>query len=196
MTIKPAAILLLAAVLAAITASLPAPYPIEETLIRQAGAGRDNILAPALVLHYLGHYGVWVVLSIAAAYLFAGDKRMAVFAVCSTALSTAITTLLKNLVDRTRPDILTHLVQQSDASFPSGHSTFAAALAMLFILRYPRAPVIAAGLSLTVAMGWSRLLLGVHYPLDVLAGWCVGLMAPLLVSCCYPPQKNVAKTTE
>lgn len=64
-------------------------------------------------------------------------------------------------------------------SFPSGHATgsFAFAAAAI-VVAWPtrwRLPVGFAGAAFAVAVGLSRLYFGVHYPSDVLAGWCVGL---------------------
>ena len=70
----------------------------------------------------------------------------------------------------------------STSSFPSGHSTLAAAtfltLAALIASLEPRRRTkgVVYGLAVTilVAVGASRVYLGVHYPSDVLAGWCLG----------------------
>jgi undecaprenyl-diphosphatase len=90
---------------------------------------------------------------------------------------------LKELVGRPRPDVVTHLAAVSSMSFPSGHS-------MMSAIVYPTLGVILAraaarpllkkyaivvSLGLMVLIGTSRVYLGVHYATDVLAGWCVGL---------------------
>lgn len=173
--------------LAALTASLPEPFAFEDTLIRRTGAMRNTAtLALADLLHNIGHYGAWLVAALAAMYLACRQWRSALFVTCAAALASGSTALLKIAVNRVRPDILDHLVRQTDASFPSGHSTFAATLATVLILLYPKAAVWVAGIGLILAMGWSRLLLGVHYPTDVVAGWCVGIAVPLLLAACFP----------
>lgn len=87
--------------------------------------------------------------------------------------------LLKPLVNRTRPyDVLGYeliVPPMRDASFPSGHTaaSFAAAAALYAICpNWGRAAYLFA-----VLMGFSRLYLGVHFPLDVLAGAAVGTLA-------------------
>lgn len=180
--------LLLAGVVAGLAASLPEPFAFEETLIRAVGeASGRAALALAFALHYLGKFAAVLVVAVAAVYLYRGERRMAGYVVSVPALAALLSYLLKNAFDRVRPDVLAHLVHQADASFPSGHSTFAAAFAMLFMLRYPHPGVIVAGIALIVSMGWSRLFLGVHYPADVLAGWSVGAMMALLLYTISPP---------
>jgi undecaprenyl-diphosphatase len=88
----------------------------------------------------------------------------------------------KLVYDRPRPDLVPHGAYVYSASFPSGHSTLAAAtyltLGMLVasLESRRRSKALAYGLAglLLVAVGFSRVYLGVHWPSDVLAGWCLG----------------------
>jgi undecaprenyl-diphosphatase len=99
-------------------------------------------------------------------------------------LAWASSNLTKALYHRPRPDLVPHGVEVYSASFPSGHSTLAAAtyltLAMLVASLEPRrrTKALAYGLAavVLVAVGFSRVYLGVHWPSDVLAGWCLGAM--------------------
>lgn len=84
---------------------------------------------------------------------------------------------LKELAGRARPPLadpgLSALVTlPGDPSMPSGHAATAAAAAVVVALRHPRLrlPVLA----LALAIGLSRIYLGVHYPADVLAGLALG----------------------
>jgi membrane-associated phospholipid phosphatase len=88
--------------------------------------------------------------------------------------------VIKTAVDRARPDIL-RLTGYSGPSFPSGHATAASATFAAFALligrgRSSRTKAVLAGLSagVTVLISTTRVLLGVHWLTDVLAGMCLG----------------------
>lgn len=88
----------------------------------------------------------------------------------------------KMVFDRPRPDLVPHGAYVYSASFPSGHSTLAAAtyltLGMLVasLESRRRSKGLAYGVAVVLlgAVGFSRVYLGVHWPSDVLAGWCLG----------------------
>jgi undecaprenyl-diphosphatase len=96
--------------------------------------------------------------------------------------------LVKAGVARARPDALEPIIVEHGFSFPSGHATLSmVAYGVLAVLisrsRLPRGVRTAAivGLALlVVAIGVSRIWLGVHYPTDVLAGWTAGWVIVLL----------------
>jgi undecaprenyl-diphosphatase len=99
--------------------------------------------------------------------------------------------LVKAIVGRARPPVSLHLVAESDASFPSGHSTDSAALYLtlalvvaLFVFRRTLARALSIGIAgaLVAAIGASRLVLGVHWPTDVLAGWSLGMSTAVVVT--------------
>ena len=89
--------------------------------------------------------------------------------------------LLKSLFERSRPDIL-QLVAASGYSFPSGHAMgslcFYGMLAYLASRNIPhwhwRFTLFASATILVIAIGISRIYLGVHYPSDVLGGYTAG----------------------
>jgi undecaprenyl-diphosphatase len=88
--------------------------------------------------------------------------------------------VLKQVVARVRPDGLLPAVLETSPSFPSGHATLAMALygftAYALCKRFPaKAPsILSAATLLILAIGASRLYLGVHFPSDVLAGYLLG----------------------
>jgi undecaprenyl-diphosphatase len=98
---------------------------------------------------------------------------------------------LKLLYGRPRPDLAPHAVYVYSGSFPSGHSMLSAAvyltLAMLIASLEPRRAMkvlaFAVGTPIVVAVGVSRIYLGVHWPSDVLAGWCAGAVCALIAWC-------------
>jgi len=95
---------------------------------------------------------------------------------------------LKNVFDRVRPDVVPHLSEVRSASFPSGHAmvsslvylTLGALLAQAAERRREKVYFILGAFLLTFLIGASRVFLGVHYPSDVLAGWCAGTAWMLL----------------
>lgn len=112
-----------------------------------------------------------------AAMVANGYKWLALQAVTTVAAAAATTTLLKALIARPRPELWPDLARESNWSFPSGHATGSAAAAFVVIAltwntRY-RWWAVAGGLVFTLAVSWSRLYLGVHYPTDLVGGWCV-----------------------
>ncbi len=113
---------------------------------------------------------------------FAPGRRPGVCAAVNLALALALNLVLKELVQRPRPEGY-RLIAESGYSFPSGHSMVAMAfygLLVWMVWRYERDRFVKAlcmgGLSLViVAVGLSRIYLGVHYASDVIAGFCVSI---------------------
>ena len=107
----------------------------------------------------------------------------------SGALGTMLlNTLVKHIVGRMRPDVL-HLVSEEGFSFPSGHSItslFFYGLAIWLVWRNVKNPTARNILTVVLAIpmlliGPTRVYLGVHYPTDVLAAWCLAFAAIILV---------------
>lgn len=108
-------------------------------------------------------------------------RTAAVLAV-SVITGTLVSSVLKVFIARPRPELVPHLVEVTSLSFPSGHAmisavvylTLGALLARQFKGRRTQVFVLSAAAVLTLLVGVSRIYLGVHYPTDVLGGWCAG----------------------
>jgi undecaprenyl-diphosphatase len=118
-----------------------------------------------------------------AAYLLALRRyRLAILLMASALLATGVSTLLKLAMDRARPSLVEHAVTTYTASFPSGHALLTAAIILpmaVLLSRTSAVPaarwtIVVSGLLITFLVGSSRVYLGVHWPTDVLAGWCIG----------------------
>lgn len=114
--------------------------------------------------------------------LVVGKKGAALLVLVCIGGGAALSTFLKMGFARPRPDLVAHLVEVQSASFPSGHAmlsavtylTLGALLARVQARRRVRAYLLGVAVLLTVTIGISRIYLGVHWPTDVLAGWCLG----------------------
>lgn len=129
------------------------------------------------------------------------NVRLALFLLITVELSGLVTEVAKALADRPRP--LTALVFASSSSFPSGHAlgVMVSVLALLTVVLPVVRPrlhrrVIALGVVIVVAIGIGRVVLNVHHPSDVLAGWALGyayFVACLLI---LPPSLAVIEADE
>jgi undecaprenyl-diphosphatase len=154
----------------------------------------DWLVAPARLLTQTGDWwGYFSIGAVAAAYLaLRGHRRAALFLVGLLLSERLVVTLLKLLFGRARPDPAGHLDPVHTMSFPSGHATnsmtLGLGLALLLAPAAHRKPAIAAGLAFAFAVGATRLILGVHWPSDVAAGWSLGALWTLLLLRFYKPE--------
>ncbi|RUY75030.1 phosphatase PAP2 family protein, partial [Mesorhizobium sp. M7A.F.Ca.CA.003.01.2.1] len=112
----------------------------------------------------------------------------ALFIFVAVAGGQMLSSLLKAGIDRPRPELVSHLVNETTLSFPSGHAMLSAvtyltlgALAARFLPgRTTKIYVLSLAVLTTLLVGISRVYLGVHWPSDVLAGWCAGFVWAML----------------
>lgn len=126
---------------------------------------------------------LWVVVLFAGGWLAVGGKRGACLHLLTAGAGGGLlVTAIKLAVHRARPEVVAHLVAVSSPSFPSGHAADSAYVYGTLALIAARASrrdaerryLAAACVALVVAIGVSRVVLGVHWPSDVLAGWAIG----------------------
>jgi undecaprenyl-diphosphatase len=147
-----------------------------ETVLQVLTAPGLTVFRVAVLLPVLG----WLVLR--RAWWTAG------WVLAAAALVAPVTALLKEFFGRVRPQFAEGGARYETLSFPSGHSSGVAALVtVVLVLAWPRLSgaarraCVAAGGALALVVGLTRVLLGVHYPSDVVGGWALGLGWTLLV---------------
>jgi undecaprenyl-diphosphatase len=129
-----------------------------------------------------------VTLTVSGYLALQGKHRVMVFLLASVIGGVVLSGVLKSSFDRPRPDLVPHLSHVSTSSFPSGHSmmsavtylTLGAILARVQPRPVLKAYVLLLAMLLTLAVGVSRVYVGVHWPTDVLAGWTAGATWALL----------------
>ena len=141
-------------------------------MVDHRGEPFDTVLVG---LSHVGSYGlIWLTLAILAVLLM---RRPLVFPLVVIAYftSAAIVDVLKLATDRPRPVDHPLVPEPTTSSFPSGHAatSFACAATLAWFGPREAAPFLFA---VAAAIAYSRVYVGVHYPLDVLAGAAIGLL--------------------
>lgn len=135
------------------------------------------------------------------ALLFLQLRREAVLFAMTVAGGWIANSALKGIVGRERPQIVPHLMEAGGESFPSGHSFNAAVVYIAMALAFAamssrhsvRYTIVGAAMVLSAMIAWSRVMLGVHFPSDVTAGWLGGAgWAFLAAALLYKPAKAAA----
>ena len=129
-----------------------------------------------------------VTFSVAGFLMLTRKRHAAGIVVLSITSGTLVSSLLKWLFARPRPDLVPHATMVYTQSFPSGHAMLSAVVYLTLgalLARTQAEPKVKAyllllAIALTLTVGISRVYLGVHWPTDVLAGWAGGACWALL----------------
>lgn len=156
---------------------------------------RDTTALGGVLLRNLFAIGAVVAL------LFLKLRREAALFAMTVIAGWLVNSGLKELVGRERPQIVPHLMEAGGESFPSGHSFNAAVVYIGMALAFAalsrrhsvRYTVIGAAMLVSAMVAWSRVLLGVHFPSDAVAGWLGGAAwAFTAAALLYKPAKAAA----
>ena len=181
----------LVAVLAALwfAAFIEGAGPVDRALLGELYAGHRPLLAAAarILAEVGGGYVVTpLVVLTAAALLWWGRGRLALVLLVGNSVGRLLVEFQKYELGRARPDLNPHLVTVYTLSFPSAHSANAVLTYVAMALMLPRTQeqrirwLVPAAI-LAFCIGLSRVMLGVHWPSDVIAGWSFGLLWTLLM---------------
>ncbi|MEO6876312.1 MAG: phosphatase PAP2 family protein [Opitutaceae bacterium] len=166
--------------------------PLEARILRSLRKVDDpsQLIGPAWVgeaardLSSLGGIVVTGLITALVTAYFALNRRWreAVFMLAAVGGGALLSETLKHAYARPRPMVVPYLDLVSDLSFPSGHSMTSAIVYLTLGALLSRAVsgwrnkvfIVSAGVLLSGLVGICRVMLGVHYPSDVLAGWAAG----------------------
>jgi undecaprenyl-diphosphatase len=170
--------------------------PIDRTIYEALYAGHRPVLltiariftafgepTPIIAASAFGMLWLWRV----------GRGRVGLTLLIVTLTGRALSEGQKYWIARPRPDIEPHLVVVKTSSFPSGHATssmiFYLTIALLFAGHSRRRfAAVTTAIILSLLIGLSRVMLGVHWPSDVIGGWAFGMLWVLLT---LPPAQRL-----
>jgi undecaprenyl-diphosphatase len=162
--------------------------PLDRGIYQALYAGhRPALAAIAHALTWLGEPTVLIGAGLLVAAWLSWRKhgRLALVLLLVILVGRALTEAQKYSIARVRPDFEPHLVVVRTSSFPSGHAAssmiFYLTLALVLTRSSPWHRNAAVGaVILALLIGTSRVMLGVHWPSDVIGGWAFGLLWVLL----------------
>jgi membrane-associated phospholipid phosphatase len=143
-----------------------------------ASPRKDEWVARATIAG--GVLAVPFLLAIIFGFRFLKQPQNAAFFALAVIGAYVLDLIAKAFFHRPRPALWLSVAPETNYSFPSGHSMVSMAMVVAFIaIAWPtrwRWPVFVVAATSTLLIGLSRLYLGVHYPSDVLGGWCGALL--------------------
>ncbi len=202
------------AVLGILTLAVSAIKVIEDVVAKESGGVDEAVLwfvrvhVPAALGGFFnavtlsGSAGVLLPIAFLAIVVLLVSRRgfEALLIAVSAATAPLLVYALKSVVGRARP-VLWETQWYWGSSFPSGHTLSTAAFSTAAALCVARIRPRFGNLAMSIALLWtglvalSRLVLGVHWPSDVLAAMCLGAFIPLSISVAFDMHRSQPGTT-
>ena len=144
---------------------------------------RNDVLTPILkVITYMGNWESITLICIILLFFRKTRMRYGMPVSAGAIFVTLLNKGIKIIFKRPRPDVSLHLIDQGGYSFTSGHAITSMVVFGLMIylvrkytLNKSTADILTGILAIPwIFIGLSRIYMGVHFPTDVLAGWCLG----------------------
>jgi membrane-associated phospholipid phosphatase len=168
---------------------------IFKTMVMTRSHSANASIAIADFVTHLGDPG-WragFMIIVLAALIYRRCWRSATVFVVTVGLSITGHSVAKGVFARSRPTLVPPLDSVDTYAYPSGHAAGAMVILLLGAMLLGGRKIVIAAVLLALAIGLSRIALGVHWPSDVLGGWLFGGGAALIG---YAVAKRVARPKE
>ncbi|MET1159896.1 MAG: phosphatase PAP2 family protein [Thermoprotei archaeon] len=143
------------------------------SIVETAGVFSGNI-GFGVIASRVGESAFYLVLAVFIYCFFSGDKGL--FLISGLGLTASFTVLLKTVLKMPRPPESEWLINAEGPGFPSGHAAMSFSFALLVFFA-TRDKVLGLALFIhAISVSYSRVLLHVHYPIDVIGGAILGLL--------------------
>ncbi|MDE1725542.1 MAG: phosphatase PAP2 family protein [Thaumarchaeota archaeon] len=153
--------------------------------VNPVGGALDHIM---VLLSKFGREFIWIPV-VAVLFVFGkkDGRKTAVFLTIAFLILIPLGSVIKSEIDRQRPTVPDDrllIKNEHDASFPSGHAVMVSAGATILLLTFNRSRQIVFSIILGIEamlVAFSRVYVGVHYPMDVIGGILLGCGVSLAV---------------
>jgi undecaprenyl-diphosphatase len=152
--------------------------------LNDAVRDHDRVVTLLQAISFMGRPPtLWVVVAASTVYTWrSGAHRLTLYLLATTLGGAIMSTAIKVLVDRPRPEVDHPIATAFGKSFPSGHALSSTVVYGAVLLTFlpvltgrRRHAAVVATVVMVLAIGGSRLLLGVHFLTDVAGGFILGL---------------------